>query len=247
MSKGESREVSVVSVSKNIFDVKPAEARKRILELHDLVERSYMEIAGLLYRSFTEGWYKEWGFQDWESYVVTEVGYSLRKAQYLMKIFHWCCVEQKDEKLLNKLEEIGWSKAKALTGVVTSNNVDKFVEKAKNLTVEEFEEVVKKTTKKSTPNPEKQEQVTRLTFSLFDDQLKSVEEAIDKAKELGKTDKPGHALSLICLSYLAQNMTDADAKKNFISLIKRFEKAFGYQFLVVEGKKVIFQSKGLGD
>lgn len=239
----------VALLSRNVFDIKQAEARKRILELHDLVERSYMEIAGLLYRAFTEGWYKEWGFTEWESYIVTEVGYSLRKAQYLMKIFHWCCVEQKDDKLLGRLEEIGWSKAKALTGVVTSKNVDKFVEKAQKMSVEEFEADVKKAVKKEEPatRKEKPERITRLNFSLYDDQLKTVEEAIDKAKELGKTDKPGHALSLVCLGYLAQNMTDADAKKNVIVFIKRFEKLSGYKFLVAEGKKVLYQSKGLGD
>lgn len=239
-------------VSKNVLMVKPAEARKRIKELRDSIERGYFEMAGLLYRSFEEKWYNDWGFASWDAYIVEEVNWSVRKSQYLVKLWQWCVVDQKNPQLLEKLEPMGWTKATLLAGVVTNENVERFVKKAETMTVEDFGEEIKKKKKTVTSSASsggKEETMYRLNFTLFEDQNKTVVEAIDKAKQLGKTDKSGHALSLICLTYLSQNLNEAESKKGFVATMKQFEKALGYRILVAEGDgdKVVYKTKGFGE
>jgi len=236
-------------VSKNVLMVKPAEGRKRIKDLRDSIERGYFEMAGLLYRSFEEKWYKTWGFSSWDAYVVEEVAWSVRKAQYLVKLWQWCVIDQKSPELLEKLEPMGWTKATLLAGVVTNDNVEKFVKKAETMTVEDFGDDIKKKKKTTTSvtSGGKEETMYRLNFTLFEEQNKTVVEAIDKAKQLGKTEKSGQALSLICLTYLSQNLNAAEAKKGFTAMMKQFEKALGYQILVAEGEKVVYKTKGFGD
>lgn len=231
-------------LSKNVLQVKPDEGRKRIKELRDSIERGYFEIAGLLHRTLNDKWYKDWGFATWEEYITNEVGYSVRKAQYLANLWKWCVVEQNSPELLEKLEPLGWNKVKSLTGVVTNDNVDKFIKKAGDMSVEEFESDIKKKKKTITSSASgKDENVYRLNFTLFEEQNKTVVEAIDKAKQLGKTDKSGHALSLICLTYLSQNLNEAEARKGFTAVMKQFEKTLNYQILVADGDKVIYRTK----
>jgi hypothetical protein len=239
---------SEMVVSKNVLMVKPVEGRKRIKELRETIERGYFEMAGLLHRSLEDKWYKEWGFASWDDYITQEVGYGVRKAEYLVRLWLWCVIEQKSPQLLDQLEPMGWTKATLLAGVVTNDNVEKFVKKAETMTVEAFgEDIKKKKQTKSAASFSKEEVMYRLNFTLFEEQNKTVVEAIDKAKQLGKTDKSGQALSLICLTYLSQNLNAAEAKKGFAAMMKQFEKALGYQILVAEGEKVVYKTKGFGD
>jgi hypothetical protein len=90
----------------------------RIMELLRQYEETYFELADT-YPSF-------------ERYVEDAVGIDFRKAKYLVSIWWWFGVEQRaDPKLLMGAQEIGWSKAKELVGVVDPKNADEWFEIAK--------------------------------------------------------------------------------------------------------------------
>lgn len=91
------------------------------------------------------------------------------------------------------------------------------------------------------------EKVTFVTFALYEDQLRTVIEAIEHAKVKGHTTVKSHALSLIALDYLTSNLTREDIVKDSARHIRRFEQLLGFQFLVVNPstKEIVYASEGL--
>lgn len=81
------------------------------------------------------------------------------------------------------------------------------------------------------PEPEK---ITVESFSFYEDQLKTVKEALTRAKQLSGSEKKSHNLSLICLEFLATNdfnKADEDQKLKFLA---RLEKHLGYKIVAAD-------------
>jgi hypothetical protein len=118
--------------------------RLRVLKLRDQMGEAYFEMGRLLHRINKEGIYTHWQgpdgrpYQHFRDYVEHEVDFQFRKAKHLMSIWWWFAEELGDKVVMEKIKEIGWTKAAMLVGVVDGKNVDIWVGKARQLGVKEL-------------------------------------------------------------------------------------------------------------
>lgn len=118
--------------------------RMRVLKLRDQMGESYFEMGRLLHRINREGLYTHWKgpdgrpYQHFSEYVEHEVDFAFRKAKYLMSIWWWFAEELGDQVVMEKIKQVGWTKAAMLVGVVDGKNVDLWLNKAKVLGVKEL-------------------------------------------------------------------------------------------------------------
>jgi len=235
--------LEVARIQKSVDGLSESEVRRRAVQLKERVEEAYFELAGLLYRVSTKEMFRKWGFERFEDYIEAEMGFKGRKAYYLISLYEHFCVKHKDNpEMIKGVSEIGFEKAKELVGVATPKNIKKLVALAETSNVFQFREHVKK---EAGVIPQVEE-VFRSSFVLYRDQHQSVMEAIEMAKKMGQTDKPSHALSLICLHFVSNNIGTKGSPAIVLSLLKRWEKQGELRFLVVDGNdKVIYKSRGL--
>lgn len=123
--------------------------RDRVIRVRDRMTDDYFEIGRLLYRINKDGLFKQWSgpdgkpYERFEDYVEAEVSFKFRKAKHLMSIWWWFAEQLADPDVMTKVRGIGYSKAAALVGVVDSDNVDVWVSKANEMTVNALEHEVK--------------------------------------------------------------------------------------------------------
>lgn len=157
------------------------------------------------------------GYESFAAFVEQRYGLKYRKAKYLSHIYKNLVVNQIP---WDKVSGIGWTKLKDLAELLTLENVDMWVEKAKNMTVLQLQEAVKaflvggeggggegQKPEKLTSN------VTTMTFKLHLDQKEIVRNALDKAKADLSTEVDTVALEGICTAYLGGTMTINVAKE----------------------------------
>lgn len=214
--------------------------RKRIVDLKKMVEDSYFEIGQLLYETFYAGYWKDWEFESFKQYVMDELGFHERKAQYLINIYKNLVI--KAEISPEKLEGIGWSKAKEIATVADKKNVNKWVEKAQNATVTELASEVRqaKADKGASNTGGKVERSYRLSFTLFEGQNENVEAALVQAAKIAESEKRGHLLDCICTSFQANVLDEKGESKRtseMMRVVESLERVFGVKIIVVDPKK----------
>lgn len=151
-NEGDFSELAKVVGGADVVDVKHRteavlaadQLRMRVLKLRDEMGESYFEMGRLLHRINKEGLYTHWRgpddtpYQTFAEYVEHEVDFAFRKAKYLMSIWWWFAEELGDRVVMEKIKQVGWTKAAMLVGVVDSKNVDAWLSKAKALGVKEL-------------------------------------------------------------------------------------------------------------
>ena len=81
-------------------------------------------------------------------------------------------------------------------------------------------------------------QLTRISFSLFPEQLKVVHAALTRAEQECGSDKTGNLLSLITTFYLANRIDSKNVTDEWVSyLLKRLETSVGGKFIWLKDKK----------
>jgi len=81
--------------------------RDRAKALVKVVDDSYDELGGVLYKIAASKAYMDFGWETFKEYVEGEVGYSIRKAEYLMSI--WYALEYRyPPEYRDKIRGIGW-------------------------------------------------------------------------------------------------------------------------------------------
>lgn len=214
--------------------------RKRIADLKKLVEDSYLELGQLLYEVFYGGYWKEWDYENFKLYVMDELGFHERKAQYLINIYKNLVIEAEVEP--EQLESIGWSKAKEISRVADKDNVEEWVEKAKESTVTELTNEVREAKAKdgSAGTDGVVERSHRLSFTLFDGQNDNVESALKIAAKIAESEKRGHLLDCICTSFQANVLEERGTSKRvseMMRVVESLERTFGVKIIVVDPKK----------
>jgi hypothetical protein len=213
--------------------------RKRIVELKKLVEDSYFEIGELLYEVFYAGYWKGWEYESFKQYVMDELGFHERKAQYLINIYKNLVVKAQVEP--EKLEGVGWSKAKEIATVVDKDNADEWVERAKESTVTELVSDVReaKAERGESNTGGTVERSHRLSFTLFDSQNDNVEAALKLASQIAESEKRGHLLDCIATSFQANVLGDRGESKRvseMMRVVESLERTFGVKIIVIDPK-----------
>jgi len=239
------------TVSSEIVEVEHADIRQKVLELKDKADESYWELGIVLNDVYNNDYYRNWGFETWKDYVEQELDFGIRTAQYFLKIQKW--FETMTPAMQSWLRSLGWTKCRMLLAVVTPENAKSWKNKIKGKSVRELDGIINRAKKgeddssgnessgsESNDKSVSKESLVRRAFSLYSGQDEVVMNAINRAKDIGETDKDGHALSLICTDYLASSTDLID----IVSLFKHIEDITGHKIIAIKpvdgGDEVVF-------
>lgn len=216
----------IVDIVAEVETMNEQDARKTVAALNENTEKSYFKLGGVLSVILKNKWYEPYGhFRD---LVENEYGIHYRKAMYWISIYDHL-VESKVP--WSKVKEIGWAKLKELADILTLDNVDQWVDVAKNNPQLKFMEIVKQAKASEQPQLTDQSQPASITqnktFKVHSGQKETIEAAISKAKEDGNTTVDTVALEYICLEYLGgETIKNRLMKVGIEEATKIFEAAF---------------------
>lgn len=248
------------SENTNVVEVEYAEIRQKALELRNKVGEDYWELSIVLADIYNNDRYRSWGFDSWKDYIDQELDFTIRKAQYMVKIQSW--FDTLTPAMQEFFRSLGWVKCRMLMPVVVKENAKSWKKKVEGKTLKEIEGIIKgkKVTENSSSGGGESgsestgesttsgDRLVRRSFSLYTGQDEVVLNAISRAKDIGETDKDGHALSLICMDYLASSTDQID----ITSLFKHMEDITGLHivaFKPVDGGRddIVFGSEYIED
>lgn len=215
-----------------------------LIESNARTETEYFRLAALIARAHEIQIHKQYNC-TWSDFVEKEIGIHVRKANYLKSIYDWFYGILKTETVREKVLELGWSKVKELVGVVGSDNIDAWVDKAKELSATKLAEYVRNVKKGRDPEQEQVEGLVRLSFSLHKEQLLNIESALQMASKLADSNKRGNCIDLICTSFVADQIFNLQpGDENLVAYFDKLQKQTDVSLVVFDhGSKKIIMGK----
>lgn len=214
-----------------------AAIRQETLQARDMVEIGYMKLAKCLYDIYTQNIYQTWDFPNFENYVDSELQFNYRKAMYLVEIYNKALLLNMD---MERLERIGWTKAKELIRVVDQNNADEWMDVAEKSTTKELNFKIK-TEKESqldhTSIVEEVPTVTTITFKLGMAEKTLVSEALEESARLINSDDFALALANIASEWLEMKGV-VPLQTTLEDHIEHLERIYGRK-LIVSGPIIV--------
>lgn len=217
-----------------VVEVKHKDVRDKVLELRNMAESSYWDLSVVLSDVYKNDLYRSWGYESWRSYVEEELDFTIRTAQHFIAIQNW--LDNMTPAMQGWFREMGWTKCRVLLKFVTKENAKQWKNQLKGKTVREIEDIYaqnKATDEGSSSGSEgsstrtETKSTIRRAFSLFKEQDKIIQTALERAKDVGETDKDGRALELICTDYVATTTNLIDQ----VSLMKHMEDITGLKIV----------------
>lgn len=242
MAERSSLSYGLIEKVKQTLDLTSEKLLEKVLELRDTVDETYFEMGGILRKIYDNRLYLDFGYDDWKQFIEEKIGYSLRKAQYLMAIWHYFAVQIGDEETIRKIAPLGWSRAKELIGVVEPSNVDEWIKKCHDKTVTEISKMVTDTLSGGVSH---EKAAKLISFKLYEGQYKNVEEAIAIAESLSGSKIKSENLSLIALEYIANNSTEKakETEKWREEYLQGIEETLGIKIIAIENGSVFYGKK----
>lgn len=191
-----------------------------LYEVYDGVPGGYRDlIRGKGAAAARNSLFAKWGFENFGDYCEREIGIKKRSGEALRYAYYWFEIHLNIPLELKKeMRTLGRSKVYLLSGFATKEDVMEWVAKAKSFNYEDLKKAVNdakglKPAKKDEDNegdqdpgaPPPPETLHNVQAGLYDEQWKTYNAAIDRAKNLSKSEKIGHNLELICQDFLANN------------------------------------------
>jgi hypothetical protein len=253
--KGKKTKLAVVGGGKEVVPAtgkeERADLRKKVIEARDSIDTARWTLAEALYEVHDKTVYRLWGYSSWEQYVESEVGMTVRTAHYLTSIHGWFSVDlakklssEKMDELRERLRKLGWTKVRSLVRIADAENVSEWVDRAEKMSSADLEETVKRELKSlsgeggSGPT----EVFKKKNFKLVDEQLQTVDQALEMAGGIADSEKPGHLLQLICQDFISTNMAGKeDGRTHKGRYLDKIGAVFGVKLVAldVETKKVV--------
>jgi hypothetical protein len=219
--------------------VKDGAIRQMIIDGRKNIDEQFRNVAKLLFVVYERSLFTRWGFKNFEEYTNSDLGFSYRKANYLIKIWDWYTNHVSRQDVMDAIwQEIGWTKAKEMVGIITDDNADEWLEKARTMNAIELAETCRKYLKAlqggdgggentgANETPDK-----TLSFKLTPSQKANVDEAIALASKASSSEKKGHNLDLICTNFIATNAESIT--RDAADFLGTVEKQYGFQILAV--------------
>jgi len=199
-------------------------AKAKATELANHVDETYFVLGGVLDVIYNNAWHT--GYDTFKDYVEDVHGMKLRKALYLIQIY----TDMVESGVAwEKVKSLGWSKLKVISGVITPDTVDDWVEHANNMSVRQLIEYVRGIKAKDNESEgeealeeEDTSALTVFSVKLHEDQKETVLDAIGAAKEVAGTDYDAVALEYVCMDYLGGN---GGAKVSLVQLMQNHSSA----------------------
>lgn len=210
-----------------------ATIRQEALQARDMVEVGYMKLAKCLYDIYTQNIYQTWNFSNFESYVDTELQFNYRKAMYLIEIYNKALMLNMD---MERLERIGWTKAKELIRIVDQNNTDEWLEVAENSTTKELNFKIKteKESKVDTASViDDAPSITTITFKLGMAEKSLISEALEESARLINSDDYALAFANIAAEWLEMKGV-VPLQTTLEDHIEHLERIYGRRLIISE-------------
>jgi hypothetical protein len=172
--------------------------REEAIRAKDMVEIGYMKLAKCLYDIYTQNVYQVWDFPNFENYIDSELQFNYRKAMYLVEIYNKALMLNMD---MDRLERLGWTKAKELIRVVDQSNAEEWIEIAENSTAKELNFKVK--TEKDSQRDKSSviddtPTITTITLKLGMVEHAIIKDALEESARLINTEDIALAFANIC-------------------------------------------------
>lgn len=225
----------IFDIAQEIGNLTKAKALNQAAKLVDEVDTNYFRLGGILRLIRKEQWFD--GHPTFEAFVYERFGFQARKAHYLVSIF-----ENLVEKNIpwEKVADLGWTKLKDLAPLLTPENLDDWVAKAKAVSVAELQALIREAMNPNGGGSETSgktvDNITKMKFSFHPDQTEIVSSALAKAKGEMSTDHDNVAITAICSGYLSGASAVAGAapadlsalmlQVGYMKVFEEFEKAF---------------------
>jgi hypothetical protein len=207
--------------------------------------------------------YTAWGYNNFGEYAERELGLHQRKAERLRLIWYVLEVQLAgmDSGLKERVVALGYSKVRELVRVLTLRNAETWVQQSEGMTYRQLIGAVRDEKRRQgvdeavlgageagdpiledgeasaepiVPPAEVKESLTQERFDLYPLQLANVRLALQRSMEVGRTEKKGHALDLICTDFLATNDVmggDLDKRLRYLAKIERI---LGFRLIAVD-------------
>jgi hypothetical protein len=198
---------SVVITEKTLSAMSGEEIDTMVSKLGDALRRaediSYHALGGFLHVVYRQQYFMDLNFDSFEDYCKERIGFSQRKALYLISI--WEKFEKELKVPRHEYEGIEWSKLKEIVPVVNKENVNRWLSIARANTVEELRYQVRK---ELNPEEEEMERTIPMSIHLFPGEKEVVDRAFDVVRRMmprtdGSEPRRGQCLEMICADFLA--------------------------------------------
>lgn len=177
--------------------------REDAIRARDMIESGYMLLAKCLYDIYHQDVFSTyWNYDSFEDYIDKEIQIAYRKAMYLVEIYGKAKLLNMD---MERLERMGWSKARELIRVVDESNVSEWMDRAENCTVKELNIQVKKEKDKTSDKSSIVEEapiITTITFKLGMAEHAIIDDALQESKSLINSNDLALALANICQEWM---------------------------------------------
>ena len=179
--------------------LKKDEAIARLGTLEETHEQNFFEIGGVLSAIQKNKWFEPHAsFDEW---VEKNTAMRRSKARVLVQIYDGI---DNSGVTWAKVKHIGWTKLRAIAGVLKPDNADHWIGIASKHTKAEIIELVRQHLSPSgVPKASSSKATHSKTFKLHGDQIKTVNAAIEKRKTADNLTDDADALESICQDYLA--------------------------------------------
>lgn len=190
-----------------------ADIRRRILDSRERIDLARWDIAGDLYKVHDSSLFQTWGYFSFDEYVSVELSMSVRTAHYLTSVYHCFYIElskdmdeEQHKATMERVNAIGWTKARSLVGVVNGENVNEWLDKAEGIGSIELEgETKRELVRLAGGDPDDVEKMKNISMRVSEEQHEIIFGAFSLAKQVAESDKRGNLLTLICQDYVATN------------------------------------------
>jgi hypothetical protein len=169
----------VVDLVRDIENLTKGDAIARLLELEERHEKTFFEIGGVLSAIQKRKWFDP--FASLDEWVENNTALSRSKARALTQIYD--SVVTSGVKWA-KVKHLEWTKLNAIAGLLDASNADHWVEVASNHGRAKIKQLVQEHLAGLVGQKPKGSTAARVkTFKFRDDQVKTVQAAIDRAKK----------------------------------------------------------------
>lgn len=223
---------------------KANELREQTKKLVQVSDSSKVTMAGYLYEIRRNKLFKNWGYDKFRDYVETELAIGIRTAEYLLQIWHQLVEVLGGGRthILDKVKHLGITKMKECLNLITADNVDSVIDQMRDLSVRRVAEIKKEIAisehlhkKDGDPDDEADDLGSvhqRMSFKLYPDQFKSVNDALVLAGKIGSTECKNTQLRYMAEEFLSSYQNHDDPLSSKTEACLRFEKTHGVFLLV---------------
>lgn len=230
VTKASARTDLFVSTTQKLEGMTKAKLLSYAEELATSIDTNYFTLGGALKKIHENGWFEP--YATFEDYVAQVYGFQSRKARYLMDIYQQLTFHMIP---WDTVKVLGWTKLKELAPILSVDNVDEWVNKAKDITVLELKAMLSGAgaTETDGTSTSTVSDTKKMTFTLKNDQIDTVTTAIAKAKADANTEYDNVGLEHIAAHYLngtstavspmavLEAMTDEQAKSVVQALLTK--------------------------